>query len=222
MSNLRREAELLLADGYKLLARTSDLDCDPEVRSRRLRDGYLRLAEAHQMIAASEEILAQKGWAQWGASEIPRATSDDPLPSSDDDREMLHGHTPPRGFKTESLALTEAAIETCAHAAHEMNRVYCLSHGDDTQVPWEEAPDWQKESCIKVRGVLAGNGPAESHASWLVEKKATGWKYGPVKDADKKEHPCMLPYEELPEFQRRKDELFVATVKAIAAAMKAG
>jgi len=42
-----------------------------------------------------------------------------------------------------------------------------------------------------------------------------GWKYGAVKDADKKEHPCFVPYEELPKEQQAKDHLFKATVSAL-------
>lgn len=110
-------------------------------------------------------------------------------------------------------------VEACARAAHEVNRAYCLN--DPSQVPWEDAPDWQRQSAINgVRGVLEdGNGPRESHASWLREKEATGWKFGPVKDAEKKEHPCFLTYDELPEAQRVKDDLFVSTVTAVASAL---
>ena len=111
-------------------------------------------------------------------------------------------------------------IEACARAAHEINRVYCQALGDYTQLAWVEAPQWQKTSAVDgVRGVLAGNGPAESHASWLAEKERNGWKYGPVKDADKKEHPCFVPYDELPPEQKQKDMLFVNAVRSMAAAL---
>lgn len=105
-------------------------------------------------------------------------------------------------------------IRTCAEAAHEMNRVWCRAHGDDTQVPWDQAPEWQKTSAINgVRGVIAGNTPRQSHESWLKEKEETGWKYGPEKNIELKEHPCMVPYEQLPPLQKAKDYLFVNTVR---------
>lgn len=98
-------------------------------------------------------------------------------------------------------------------AAHEMNRIYCIAIGDETQQHWEYAPNWQKNSAIKgVEGVLNGDTPEETHQSWLNEKTTTGWSYGPVKDSDKKEHPCMVPYEELPVEQQLKDEVFMTTV----------
>jgi hypothetical protein len=42
-----------------------------------------------------------------------------------------------------------------------------------------------------------------------------GWRYGPIKDPKKKDHPCFLPYNELPETQRIKSTLFVDTVKGV-------
>lgn len=113
----------------------------------------------------------------------------------------------------------ETVIEACARAAHEVNRAYCIAIGDTSQPPWDEAPDWQKSSALKgVEGVLAGNTPRESHESWLEEKRATGWKYGPTKDPEKKEHPCFVAYDKLPPAQQAKDRLFVDTVRGLAAA----
>jgi len=112
-----------------------------------------------------------------------------------------------------------AKKEACARAAHEANRAYCLALGDTSQPAWEEAPEWQRTSALNgVDGVLSGNTPRESHESWLEEKTATGWKYGPVKDPEKKEHPCFVPYDELPPEQRQKDHVFVGVVTAMAKA----
>lgn len=102
-------------------------------------------------------------------------------------------------------------IKTIASIAHEVNRAYCQALGDDSQVPWTDAPDWQQVSAIK--GVVyhsenPESKPSDSHDSWLAEKKADGWKYGPMKDADKKEHPCYVPYEDLPVEQKAKDYIF--------------
>ena len=57
--------------------------------------------------------------------------------------------------------------------------------------------------------------PSDSHESWLKEKKEDGWKYGKVKDVEKKEHPCFVPYEELPSDQKVKDYVFIAIVDAL-------
>ncbi len=112
-------------------------------------------------------------------------------------------------------------ITACAHAAHEANRAYCAAIGDDSQPPWDKAPEWQtKSAMVGVRGVLIDkNTPEQSHASWLAEKDRDGWIYGPVKDPDHKEHPCMVPYEKLPDEQKQKDEIFVTVVQSVAKAL---
>ncbi len=118
-------------------------------------------------------------------------------------------------------------VEQIAQLAHETNRAYCRLIGDDSQPAWEDAPDWQKTSAVDgVEFHLAARAlgkeppPSASHDNWLEEKRANGWKYGPVKDPAKKEHPCYVPYEELPADQRLKDYLFSAIVKACAESLK--
>lgn len=115
----------------------------------------------------------------------------------------------------------DAVFMACAHAAHEVNRAYCAALGDTSQAEWHAAPEWQRKSALSgVHGVLIqGNGPKESHQSWLVEKRADGWVRGDVKNPETKEHPCMVEYEALPEHQRQKDALFVSTVRAMAGSL---
>lgn len=111
-------------------------------------------------------------------------------------------------------------VEQIAMICHEANRAYCISIGDNSQPPWEMAPDWQKDSA--KNGVLfhgreldAGKipPPSASHDSWLAEKAAAGWKYGPVKNPDAKEHPCFMPYDQLPLAQKLKDYIFSGICK---------
>lgn len=90
--------------------------------------------------------------------------------------------------------------------------------GDDTQAAWDDAPEWQRTSAVNgVKFTIANPDapPSASHDSWLAEKAATGWKYGAVKNPDAKEHPCFVPYAELPHPQRVKDALFQAVVRAV-------
>jgi len=111
-------------------------------------------------------------------------------------------------------------VEACARAAHEANRAYCLAIDDASQPPWESAPEWQRRSALNgVLGVLRGKTPEQSHENWCDEKWRDGWTYGPVKNPPAKEHPCLVPYAELPPAQREKDHLFVAVVKAMAEAL---
>lgn len=106
-------------------------------------------------------------------------------------------------------------VELIAKICHNVNRAYCQSIGDDSQPTWGDAPEWQIESAIvgaKYHLTTDGVTPEMSHESWLAQKAADGWKYGEVKDAEKKEHPCFRPYKELPAEQQTKDALFKAVV----------
>lgn len=112
----------------------------------------------------------------------------------------------------------QPSVIQIAMVCHEANRAYCASHGDMSQQPWEFAPAWQQESAIN--GVVAHLDnrtltPAESHECWMKAKLDDGWKFGPTKDAEKKEHPCMRPYTELPAEQQVKDSIFRAIVLAM-------
>jgi hypothetical protein len=106
-----------------------------------------------------------------------------------------------------------------ARIAHEVNRAYCLSIGDASQPAWEEAPQWQKDSAIAGVDAHLANpkiSPKESHEAWLIHKLEDGWVFGPVKDPVAKQHPCIVPYELLPQEQRTKDYLFGAVVRSAA------
>ena len=105
-----------------------------------------------------------------------------------------------------------------AELAHETNRIYCDLLGDHSQHLWIGAPAWQKVSAIKGVEFHLNNtdaGPEASHNEWLRVKFAEGWKYGETKDPEKKEHPCCVPYSELPIEQRIKDTLFLSIVHAL-------
>jgi hypothetical protein len=111
--------------------------------------------------------------------------------------------------------VNEDIITKTARLTHEMNRRWCQLIGDDSQVAWEDAPEWQRSSAIAgVRAVLEGSAttPEEQHQCWLDTKMADGWMYGTVKSAISKTHPCIVPYAELPPEQRAKDAIFRAVV----------
>lgn len=104
-------------------------------------------------------------------------------------------------------------IVDIARICHQVNKAYCESIGDKSQVDWDAAPEWQRESAkLGVKFHLENKElpPSASHESWLKEKERDGWKYGPIKDADKKEHPCFVPYDQLPTDQKAKDYIFTA------------
>jgi hypothetical protein len=91
--------------------------------------------------------------------------------------------------------------------------------------PWETAPTWQKESILEgvalwnklykdnpevTRGEFLALSAEASHQNWMACKLKDGWCYGSVKDPSKKTHPCLVSYEELPESQRKKDDVVLS------------
>lgn len=108
-------------------------------------------------------------------------------------------------------------VDQIACICHEVNRAYCAGLGDHSQPRWTDAPRWQRDSAIAgVQAILdnPGTTPEQSHEGWLEHKRADGWTYGPVKDAALKQHPCFVPYANLPPEQQMKDALFGAVVRA--------
>lgn len=107
--------------------------------------------------------------------------------------------------------------EQIARVCHEVNRAYCQSLGDLSQPVWEDAPQWQKDSAmLGVKLHTEKNvGPEASHESWMAQKVAEGWVYGPVKDAEAKMHHCIVPFDMLPPEQQAKDFIFRAVVHAL-------
>lgn len=103
------------------------------------------------------------------------------------------------------------ALLAVARVCHEANKAFCATLGDDSQPDWAHAHAWQKESAmqgVKAHITNIRMSPKDSHDAWMAHKIADGWKYGPVKDPTKKEHPCLVPYEELPTETKAKDFLF--------------
>ena len=44
-----------------------------------------------------------------------------------------------------------------------------------------------------------------THEVWSLGRINEGWTYGEVRDDAKKQHPCLVPYEELPESEKNYD-----------------
>lgn len=110
--------------------------------------------------------------------------------------------------------------EIIARVCHEANCALQRAFGDpNPSPPWEDAPDWQRESAVRgIETALAGATPEQQHEAWCRDKLAAGWRYGETKDADAKTHPCLVPYAELPPEQRAKDYVYGAIVRAMGAA----
>ena len=105
-----------------------------------------------------------------------------------------------------------------ARVCHEANRAIQVIQGDPAPSShWDDAPIWQRDSAVEgVAKASQGQGPEQLHESWCEFKRADGWVFGPVKDAENKLHPCVVAYDQLPEEQKIKDDVFAAIVEALA------
>jgi len=114
---------------------------------------------------------------------------------------------------TPSLEVLQIAL-----VCHQANKAWCEANDDRTQKDWHGAEGWQRQSAIKGVEFRLKNpnaGHDAQHNSWLEEKVNDGWVYGKVKDAVAKTHPCILPFDELPDFQKKKYALFCAIVDSL-------
>jgi hypothetical protein len=104
-----------------------------------------------------------------------------------------------------------------AHVCHEANRALQLVTGDSLPSRrWEdESDDTRFFATSVVSDVRGGATPEQLHERWCMQKAAVGWVFGTAKDAVKKTHPCLVPYEQLPQAQRDKDTLFMTVVRAL-------
>jgi len=110
-------------------------------------------------------------------------------------------------------------IGQIAKICHQTNKAYCESIGDNSQLDWELVPKWQKDSAIDGVEYVMLNPDCEfedSHNNWFVHKMNEGWIYGETKNEQRKMHPCMVEFNELPMEQQIKDMLFINTVKIFA------
>ena len=102
------------------------------------------------------------------------------------------------------------------HAIMIASRIYMVMRmlNLDCCVPyptWDEATEDQRTTFIdgvKFHLAYPKLTPKQTHDWWMRDKAAKGWTYGPVKDEAAKQHPSMVPYEELSAMERGKDVIF--------------
>jgi hypothetical protein len=102
-------------------------------------------------------------------------------------------------------------LEKIAETCHESIRQWHHRHLDFTQIEWSKAPKWQIDSAIDGANFRFSN-PTTSlcchHNYWVVEMIADGWVYGKCIDEIAKTHPCLVRFEDLPQFQKDKYRIF--------------
>lgn len=57
------------------------------------------------------------------------------------------------------------------------------------------------EDMVDLTELLAEN----THDIWALKRMEEGWRYGPQRKDETKEHPCLVPYDELPDSEKEYD-----------------
>ena len=80
--------------------------------------------------------------------------------------------------------------------------------------PIDTASVQLSDEIIELTEKLAEN----THDNWARQRVADGWKYGPERNDQSKEHPCLVRYSDLLESEKEYDrQAALETLKAIIA-----
>lgn len=91
--------------------------------------------------------------------------------------------------------------------------------------PWIVGDAWQAHARAflqRFEGSSTGKLPdalerlaAAEHDRYLVERLIAGWRFGHLRDNQRRLRPSLVPYEHLPEYERQKDRQSVIDLKAV-------
>jgi hypothetical protein len=72
-------------------------------------------------------------------------------------------------------------------------------------------PNQLPESIFSILGELAQN----VHDTWAYGRKQEGWTYGALRNDEKKEHPSLVPFDELSESEKEYDKRTVLATLSV-------
>jgi hypothetical protein len=84
----------------------------------------------------------------------------------------------------------------------------------DEENPIEASRVQLRSEILELTEVLARH----VHETWVRMRLDEGWTLGPRRDDDRREHPCLMPYAELPDTEKEIDrQMTLAILKAMIA-----
>ncbi|GBC62521.1 hypothetical protein DENIS_3493 [Desulfonema ishimotonii] len=114
--------------------------------------------------------------------------------------------------------MKKITVEQAARSFHQHLKAFRESLGDYTLPDWEETTKHNREMGVRfVRYTLANQSitPESHHEKWVANMAKRGWRHGNERNPDKKTHPCMVPWEDLPYHEQAKTVLMIATVNIL-------
>ncbi len=121
--------------------------------------------------------------------------------------------------------MNQTELDRIGRTVHTALSAWNEAHGEDGYAAWDTLSAGDKASTFSsVQFVIDNPGadPGAQHAQWLRQKHDDGWTYNQYRDNAKKHHPMLIPFEQLSEFEQRKDALLNALVLALSADLKSG
>lgn len=102
----------------------------------------------------------------------------------------------------QELSTFEKIAPRICHAAWCFYQMGC---GQDYNLEPDEADLASHWDAIQAFMKNPGMTPEENHDNWMQYRISQGWVYGKVKDKEKKTHPDLVPFDELPKVEQGKD-----------------
>lgn len=144
------------------------------------------------------------------------------------EKDKIKGETPNHVVIVESL--DESYVKIIDSATPQQHDIYLISQFKDA---WEDSSNYLiiisdgeeydphpidlsnveiSDDLIELREAIAEN----AHEVWAYNRKQEGWTYGPERDDQKKLHPDMIAYNQLPESEKLYDrEMAMNTIKLL-------
>ena len=116
----------------------------------------------------------------------------------------------------------EALIGIVAKVIHSANRAYVDAIGGRAFNPtWEEYGESKRQDLINaiINTVKDPQTPQASHENWCVAMEKAGWSKDIKLDYNRKTHPNMVPYDQLPFEEQFKDQLYMGIASIFCAGL---
>ena len=97
---------------------------------------------------------------------------------------------------------------TYSHVAISEYRKHYVSKTMEKEITYNPTPIDTSEVLLPEEMMALAERLAKNvHEVWALTRMEQGWTYGEQRDDQQKKHPCLIPYEDLPESEKEYDRL---------------